>query len=316
MRFGAKPEPAPLLALLLPRVSPILAFGPRGPVGFIAFIPCRSLRAIPLVGSLKEQAVATQRWYSRIHSPWLWGASIALIVTVAFRVEARAQATAPTLSADTVPASGGNVEITPIAHASVQIEHGGTVIHIDPWRRGYYSNTKLADLILVTDTPGDHLDLEAITAIRKVGAPVVVPPSARGIVPNSTVLANGETTTVRGVGIEAVPSYDLTPGEPFHAKGRGNGYVVTLGGTRLYFSGGGLECVPEIQALRDIDVAFIAMNLPNDRMTPLAAAECVKIFKPKIVYPYHYRDANLEVFRDALEGLPIDVRLADWYPAP
>ena len=178
MRFGAKPEPAPLLALLLPRVSPILAFGPRGPVGFIAFIPCRSLRAIPLVGSLKEQAVATQRWYSRIHSPWLWGASIALIVTVAFRVEARAQATAPTLSADTVPASGGNVEITPIAHASVQIEHGGTVIHIDPWRRGYYSNTKLADLILVTDTPGDHLDLEAITAIRKVGAPVVVPPSA------------------------------------------------------------------------------------------------------------------------------------------
>ena len=260
--------------------------------------------------------MANQRWYSRIHSAWLRGASIALIVTVAFRVEAWAQATAPTLSTDTVSASGGNIEITPIAHASVQIEHNGTVIHVDPWRQGYYSNAKLADLILVTDTPGDHLDLEAIVAIRRVGAPVVVPPSAEDIVPDNTVLANGETTTVRGVGIEAVPSYDLTPGEPYHPKGQGNGYVVTLGGARLYFSGGGLECVPEVQALTDIDVAFLSMNLPNDRMTPLAAAECVKIFKPKIVYPYHYRDANLEVFRDALGGLPIDVRLADWYPVP
>ena len=264
----------------------------------------------------KEQAVANQRWYSRIHSAWLRGASIALIVTVAFRVEVWAQATFPTFSTDIVPASGGNIEITPIAHASVQIEYGGMVIHVDPARQGYYANAKLADLILVTDAPGDHLDREAITVIRKVGVPVFVPPSARGIVPNSTVLANGEATTVRGVGIEAVPSYDLKPGGTFHPKGRGNAYVVTLGGARLYFSGGGLECVPELQALTDIDVAFLAMNLPNDRMTPLAAAECVKIFKPKIVYPYHYRDANLEVFRDALEGLPIDVRLADWYPVP
>ena len=258
--------------------------------------------------------MTTQHWYSWIHSPWLRGAYIALIVTVAFRVEAWAQATALTLSTDIVPASGGNVEITPIAHASVQVEHGGTVIHVDPWRQGYYTNAKLADLILVTEGAGDHLDPEAIAAIRKAGATVVVPPSARGIVFNNTVLANGEVTTVRGVVIEAVPSYDLKPGGTFHPKGRGNAYVVTLGGARLYFSGGGLECVPEIQALTDIDVAFLAMNLPNDRMTPLAAAECVKIFKPKIVYPYHYRDANLKVFRDALEGLPIDVRLADWYP--
>jgi L-ascorbate metabolism protein UlaG (beta-lactamase superfamily) len=91
---------------------------------------------------------------------------------------------------------------------------------------------------------------------------------------------------------------------------------VTLGGARLYFSGGGIECVPEIHSLKDIDVAFIAMNLPNDRMTPLAAAECVRIFGPRIVYPYHYRDADLEVFREALQDAPVLVRLAAWYPTP
>ena len=109
-------------------------------------------------------------------------------------------------------------------------------------------------------------------------------------------------------------SHDLKPGHTFHPKGQGNGYVVTLGGARLYFSGGRLECAPEVLAVTDIDVAFLSMNLPLNRMTPLAGAECVKVFKPKIVYLYHYRDANLEVFRDALEGLPIDVRLANWYP--
>ena len=220
------------------------------------------------------------------------------------------------VASDTIPAAGGDIEITPITHASVQVEHGGTVIHVDPWRRGDYSNAKQADLILVTDNQADHLDLDAIRDIRKVGAPVVIPPVAKDTVPDGTVIANGEMKTVAGVSIEAVGSYDLTPGEPFHPQGRGNGYVLTLGGKRLYFSGGGLECVPEIQALRDIDVAFLSMNLPNNRMTLSAAAECVKVFMPKVVYPYHYRTAKVEEFRDALKGTQIDVRLAVWYPTP
>lgn len=223
-------------------------------------------------------------------------------------------AASPTIATDTIPAAGGDIEITPITHASVQLEHAGKVIHVDPWRRGDYSNAKHADLILVTDIQPDHLDLEAIREIQNVGAPVVIPPAATDMVPDGTVIANGETKTVAGVSIEGVGSYDLTPGEPYHPKGRGNGYIVTLGGKRIYFSGGGLECVPEVQALRDIDVAFLSMNLPNDRMTLPAAAECVRIFKPNIVYPYHYRDAKIEEFRDALRGEPIEVRLAVWYP--
>jgi L-ascorbate metabolism protein UlaG (beta-lactamase superfamily) len=128
------------------------------------------------------------------------------------------------------------------------------------------------------------------------------------------VLANGETKTVAGISIEAVAAYDLIPGDPFHPKGRGNSYIITLGGQRLYFSGVG-ECVPEVQALKGIDIAFLSMNLPHGRMTPAAAAECVTIFKPRVVYPYHYRDGKVEDFKDDLKGEPVDVRLAKWYPS-
>ena len=221
--------------------------------------------------------------------------------------------TFPALSTDQVSASGGDIEITPITHASVQLQHAGRVIQVDPWSRGDYSHAKPADLILITGIENDHLDPDAIQKIRKAGAPVVIPAAGKEKVPDGTVLANGETKEVAGIRIEAVASYDLIPGEPFHPKGRGNGYIVTLGGKRLYFSGV-TECVPEVQALTNIDVAFICFNSPRGRMTPAAAASCVAGFKPKIVYPYHYRTGNVQEFKEALRGQSIDVRLADWYP--
>ena len=133
---------------------------------------------------------------------------------------------------------------------------------------------------------------------------------------------------------EAVPAYDMTPGQPWHPKGEANGYVITLGGKRLFFSGVG-ECVPEIQALEGIDVAFMPMNLPVDRMRPIPVAECVKTFGPPVVYLIHYDNATarwfgapdqprpdnaeeiaatIQALRDALEGEPIEVRDGDWYP--
>jgi L-ascorbate metabolism protein UlaG (beta-lactamase superfamily) len=215
--------------------------------------------------------------------------------------------------ADRIPAGGGDIEITPITHASVQVEHAGTVIQVDPWSRGDYSHAKAADLILITGVENDHFDLDALQKIRKSGAPVVIPAAAKDKLPDGTVLANGETKIVAGVSVEAVASYDLIPGDPFHPKGRGNGYIVTMGGKRLYFSGV-TECVPEVQALKDIDAAFLCFNSPRGRMTPAAAASCAKTFRPKIVYPYHYREGKVQDFKDALKGEPIEVRLGDWYP--
>jgi L-ascorbate metabolism protein UlaG (beta-lactamase superfamily) len=209
----------------------------------------------------------------------------------------------------------GDVRVTPITHASLQLEYGGKVIHVDPTSPGDYSAAKQADLILITDIHPDHLDPAAIAKVRKPGAPVVAPAAAAEKIESPTVIANGETKTVAGISIEAVPMYNLqrgpAPGQLFHTKGRGNGYVLTLGARRVYIAGD-TECTDEMRALKDIDAAFVPMNLPYT-MPPSEAAACVKAFKPKVVFPYHYRGQNPEEFRDALKGEPIEVRLLKWY---
>ena len=231
-----------------------------------------------------------------------------------------------------VPAENGNIVITPIVHSSVQVEYGDIVIQVDPWSAGDLSKAKPSDLILVTDDPGHHLDPDAIGALRKSGAPVIVTATAKERYDAGTVLANGEEGQYAGLRVEAVPAYDLTPGQPWHPKGEANGYVVTLGGRRLFFSGVG-ECVPEIQALENIDVAFMPMNLPVDRMRPRPVAECVKTFEPRFVYLYHYDNGyagwlqnperskpnpntaeTLKSFEAELEGTGIEFRDGNWYP--
>lgn len=233
-------------------------------------------------------------------------------------------------------AAPADVTITPLIHSSVQIEYDGTVIQIDPWSAGDLTRAKPADLILVTDDPVHHLDPKAIGRLRKPGAPVLLPAASHAKFPDGTVIANGETKVIAGITVEAIPAYDIKPGEPSHPKGKSNGYVITVGGKRIY-AAGVTECVPEVRALRNIDVAFVPMNIPLERMTPPAAAACVHAFKPKVVYVYHYDQglasrltnpataasaggasdgiaASLKAFGDALRGSPIEFRDADWYP--
>jgi len=240
---------------------------------------------------------------------------------------------APALHAqtDTYRAIDGEIRITPFAGAGVQLEYQGLVVHVDPWSRGDYDAALPADLILITDTPADHLDPELIRRLRTPRTVVVVPAdpgSARDAggaerlraVEEAMVMQNGETMALdpggdgsTDVSVDAVAMYDLIPGEPFHAKGEGNGYVVTLGGVRIYLAGV-TECTPEMQAVRDVDVAFVPMNLPNGRMPPLVAADCVRTIGPRVVYPYHYREMPIDDFVDALRGSVIDVRVRNWYP--
>jgi L-ascorbate metabolism protein UlaG (beta-lactamase superfamily) len=239
-------------------------------------------------------------------------------------------------AADKVPAAGGAIEITPLIHSSIQIEHAGTVIQVDPWSVLDLARYKKADLILITDDPVHHFDLKAIQALRKPGAPVVIPEVNKAKFPDGIIMANGEKATEGGISVEAVPAYDIIPGAPAHPKGKSNGYVITVGGTRVYVAGVS-ECVPEVLALKNIDVAFIPLNIPRGRMTPAAAAACVKTIAPKIVYPYHYDQVlaaklgnpnataegpaggltvaqSLQAFKDALKGEKTEVRNANWYP--
>ena len=159
------------------------------------------------------------------------------------------------------------------------------------------------------------MDPKAIAAIRNDDTQIVAPAAVAKTVTDADVLGNGEKMQLHGVSIEAIPMYNLKrgpePGKLFHDKGRGNGYVLTMGGKRIYFSGD-TEGVEEMRALRDIDVAFVCMNLPYT-MPPDEAADAVKTFKPKVVYPYHYRGSDLTVFAAGLEGQGIEVRLREWY---
>jgi len=143
----------------------------------------------------------------------------------------------------------------------------------------------------------------------------IAPAAVAKTITSAKVLANGQSTTWEQWTIEAVPMYNIkrgpTPGTFYHDKGRGNGYILTYGGTRFYLSGD-TEGIPEMRALKNIDVAFICMNLPYT-MTPEEAADAVRAFHPKVVYPYHYRGSDTEAFKTALDATGIDVRLRNWY---
>jgi len=216
----------------------------------------------------------------------------------------------------TFPTSAGPVKITPLFHASTLIEAGGKTIYLDPAKPAKFAGHPKADLILITDIHPDHLDPASIAAISQAGAEIVAAPTVVATVKAATPIANGKTKTWQGWNIEAIPAYNLSrgpaPGKLFHDKGRGNGYVLTYGGVRFYFSGD-TEGVPEMRALKNIDVAFVCMNLPYT-MPPDEAVDAVKAFHPKVVIPYHYRGSDLSVFQKRLEGTGIEVRLLDWYP--
>jgi len=211
--------------------------------------------------------------------------------------------------------SAGPVKITPLNHASTLIEAGGKAIYLDPAKPAKLDGPR-ADLILITDIHGDHMDPDSIKSVAKTGTDILAPAAVVQTVTNAKPIANGDTQTWGDWTIEAIPAYNLkrgpSEGKFFHDKGRGNGYVVTYGGKRFYFSGD-TEGVPEMRALKNIDVAFVCMNLPYT-MPPDEAADAVKAFHPKIVIPYHYRGSDLSLFQKGLEGTGIEVRLLDWYP--
>jgi len=211
--------------------------------------------------------------------------------------------------------TAGKLKLIPVQHASLAIEAGGKVLYIDPVSGGNYSGLPQADLVLITDIHGDHMDPKVLPKISKSGTTILAPAAVAETVKSATVIRNGETVHNGPFTIEAIPMYNLKrgpePGKLFHDKGRGNGYVVTYGGKRFYFSGD-TEGIPEMRALQNIDVAFVCMNLPYT-MPPEEAADAVRAFHPKIVYPYHYRGSDLNVFKNALAGTGIDVRMVDWY---
>jgi len=224
-------------------------------------------------------------------------------------------AATPNRQSDVVETPQGPLKITPLFHGSVMLEFAGKIIHIDPWSQADYTGIPQADMILVSHTHADHMDQAILKTLLKPSTIVVtseaVNDTLNGCCGNPETLRNGEKKTLLGIEIEAVPMYNLvfgpSPGKPWHHKGIGNGYGLSFAGTRVYFSGD-TECTPEMKALRDISIAFVAMNPPRT-MPPSEAAACVRAFKPKIAYAYHYRGQNPQEFADALKNAGVEVRL-------
>ena len=223
----------------------------------------------------------------------------------------------PKRPVDEFTTSDGPVRITIINHATMMVEGGGQVIHVDPVGAQRYALLPQADVILIAHTHPDHLDPAAVEKLKKAGTAVLGPEAVAKALPGTTVIRNGENRQIGRWRIEAVPAYNLTrgpaPGAFYHPEGDGNGYVLTFGGKRFYIAGD-TENIPEMTALKDIEAAFLPVNLPFT-MTPEEAAAAARIIKPRYVYPYHSRGSDLSVLSKALEGSGIEVRLRDWYQA-
>ena len=233
-------------------------------------------------------------------------------------IPARAQAAAAPTSDDTIATSKGPLVILPIRHASVLFTLGQKHIYVDPAAEGKYEGLPKADFIFITHSHFDHFDKHRIESLRGASSVLVGPADVIGQMGTGQTLKNGEKLSFDNFEVEAVPSYNLLrgpkPGQLFHPKGQGNGYVFTFGDKRVYVSGD-TECTPEVKELKNIDVAFLCMRLPYT-MPPKEAAECIKTFKPLVIYPYHYETSILEELTVALVNEKnIEVRLRDWYPS-
>ena len=212
---------------------------------------------------------------------------------------------------DTIQTDKGSLKITFIGHSSLILEWNSLVIHVDPVsREGDYSKLPKADLILITHHHGDHFDPGAIAAIQTGKTTLVVNPEVGKKIEGETItMKNGDVQTLMGLRIEAMPAYNTTEDRSrFHPKGRDNGYILIMGGKRIYIAGD-TEDTPEMKQLKNIDVAFLPMNQPYT-MTPAQVATAAKAFRPAILYPYHYDDTDVSELVRLLKGEnDIEVRI-------
>ena len=215
--------------------------------------------------------------------------------------------------------SENSIIFTPIKHGTFVINASDITIYIDPvGDTENFKNISPPDIILITDIHGDHLSPESVKSVQQKETVIIGPKAVIDKLGYGEILNNGDIKTLKNVSIEAVPMYNLTEERSkYHEKGRGNGYVVTLNKKRIYISGD-TEDIEEMRELKEIDYAFVCMNLPYT-MTVEQAASAVLEFKPKVVFPFHYRGtegfSDIEKFKKLVsKDKDIEARFLNWYP--
>ncbi|MBR6276482.1 MAG: MBL fold metallo-hydrolase [Prevotella sp.] len=210
--------------------------------------------------------------------------------------------------------SGKTVTFHALVHASIRIQYDGQEIQIDPVRKlGNkvidYAAMPKADYIFVTHEHGDHFDKEAIKLLANKSTQLVMNKRCEEMYDGKcAVLQNGQKATLGAIKVEAVPAYNTTEGHTqFHPKGRDNGYILTIDGLRIYIAGD-TEDIPEMQDIKDIDIAFLPCNQPYT-MTPAQLVKAARTIKPKVLFPYHYGQTDVSGLPEQLKGDGIDVRI-------
>jgi len=235
-----------------------------------------------------------------------------MMIFIGFAGNTQTTGPAKAFEKDAFTTEKGPLMITFIGHGTLMIEAGKTVIHIDPVsREADYTLLPKADLILITHEHGDHLDKKALALITQPQTKIIVSQSCKGQIDNSQVMLNGETQSFGDFKIEAVPAYNIVNKRPdggaYHSRGNGNGYIINFGGKIIYIAGD-TENNPEMAVLKNIDIAFLPMNLPYT-MTPQMVADGAKIFMPAILYPYHFGETDPQLLVNLLKDTKIDVRI-------
>lgn len=250
--------------------------------------------------------------------------TIRLIVILAIFCLCNVQVSAQS-DGDAFDTDKGKLIVQPILHATMVLQWDGKVIYVDPYGgKSAFAGTPKADLVLITDIHGDHMNIKTLEELGLSGTKIVAPSAVLDKLPegftNTIALGNGSEIEVFGMNIMAIPMYNLPETEESrHPKGRGNGYVINFGGKKVYISGD-TEDIPEMRSLQDIDIAFVCMNLPYT-MDVETAADAVLDFEPRTVFPFHYRGKNglgdVGKFKKIVnEGNgDIEVRLRQWYPS-
>jgi L-ascorbate metabolism protein UlaG (beta-lactamase superfamily) len=215
-------------------------------------------------------------------------------------------------SFDVLQTSAGKVEMYFIGHGSLMFRINGFVIHVDPVSSsGSYADMPRADLILVTHEHYDHLDPAFISTLKKETTILYSTEKVASQVKWAKIMKPGDVNTINGISVEAVPAYNIVnmraPGQPYHPKGNGLGFILTMGDKKIYIAGD-TENTPEMKALKNIDVAFLPMNLPYT-MTPEMVADAAMAFRPGILYPYHYGDTDTSRIEELLKNSGITVKI-------
>ena len=221
-------------------------------------------------------------------------------------------ASAFSFQSDSIKTSMGEMKVTFIGHSSLIFQINKMVIYCDPWSKlADYSKFPKADLILITHEHFDHLDTGAISSISKQETKVFSNALAAKQIADAQVLNNGDHVNYGAISIEAVPAYNIIhireDGQPYHPKGVGNGYIVTFGDKRIYIAGD-TEDIPEMKALKNIEIAFLPMNIPYT-MTPEMVVHAVALFHPSILYPYHTGETDVKKLLPLLKGSSVEVRI-------